>query len=342
MSQNRADDEPLGEVSDDVSPSSHSPVVRNATRDFTRDDEARAGQPPVPHHGRAMSAAELADAQDTFRRAKALAKGLQHGECLEALLGLNGELAGADDEQLHIIIEEKLSPPEQLLLSALYLQGVCEGKLERHAAAVQTGRRLAARFPNQREGHYLLGVSLQATGALVDAIAALRKTMAMSKGDGDAGDDGGLYKGLQERVQVAALALKQKLYVDKIQEHGRRFATCRPLRCRACDHAFDHPTPEWLCPRCFPKKFVHVWQPDGAAACACCAKAVGRFGRHHCRCCGHLVCGACSSKKGTVPALGFKEEVRVCDKCRSTAAEVERAAAQRQDARAAATLYEDK
>lgn len=37
--------------------------------------------------------------------------------------------------------------------------------------------------------------------------------------------------------------------------------------------------------------------------------------QHHCRKCGQAVCGKCSSKRSTIPLMGFEFEVRVCDSC---------------------------
>jgi stress response protein SCP2 len=37
--------------------------------------------------------------------------------------------------------------------------------------------------------------------------------------------------------------------------------------------------------------------------------------RHHCRGCGHIYCGECSSKKKSVPKWGYTNPVRVCDTC---------------------------
>lgn len=37
--------------------------------------------------------------------------------------------------------------------------------------------------------------------------------------------------------------------------------------------------------------------------------------QHHCRNCGEVFCGKCSSKVTSIPKLGFEREVRVCDSC---------------------------
>ncbi|KAH9503961.1 hypothetical protein Btru_067460, partial [Bulinus truncatus] len=37
--------------------------------------------------------------------------------------------------------------------------------------------------------------------------------------------------------------------------------------------------------------------------------------KHHCRNCGEVFCGKCSSKSSIIPKLGFEREVRVCDSC---------------------------
>ncbi|ROT75781.1 WD repeat and FYVE domain-containing protein 2 isoform X2 [Penaeus vannamei] len=47
--------------------------------------------------------------------------------------------------------------------------------------------------------------------------------------------------------------------------------------------------------------------------------------QHHCRKCGKAVCDSCSSKRSTIPVMGFEFDVRVCDNCHSTISDQERA-----------------
>ncbi|MPC38082.1 Hepatocyte growth factor-regulated tyrosine kinase substrate [Portunus trituberculatus] len=37
--------------------------------------------------------------------------------------------------------------------------------------------------------------------------------------------------------------------------------------------------------------------------------------KHHCRACGQVFCGDCSSKSSTIPKFGIEREVRVCESC---------------------------
>ena len=38
-------------------------------------------------------------------------------------------------------------------------------------------------------------------------------------------------------------------------------------------------------------------------------------GKHHCRKCGSVICQSCSNERRPIPLLGYKEPVRVCDRC---------------------------
>ncbi|XP_014476437.1 PREDICTED: hepatocyte growth factor-regulated tyrosine kinase substrate [Dinoponera quadriceps] len=57
-----------------------------------------------------------------------------------------------------------------------------------------------------------------------------------------------------------------------------------------------------------------VWA-DGEV-CHRCRIAFGLVQRkHHCRACGQVFCGQCSSKHSTLPKFGIEKEVRVCEAC---------------------------
>lgn len=61
-----------------------------------------------------------------------------------------------------------------------------------------------------------------------------------------------------------------------------------------------------------------TWVPDREApSCHQCAKGFTFIRRrHHCRACGGVFCGACSSNRITIPRLDYTStEVRVCDHC---------------------------
>lgn len=80
-------------------------------------------------------------------------------------------------------------------------------------------------------------------------------------------------------------------------------------------------TPEWLdsdsCQKCeqpFFWNFKQMWD----------CKKIG-LRQHHCRKCGQAVCGKCSSKRSTIPLMGFEFEVRVCDSCFDSITDEERA-----------------
>merc|ERR1712038_1897261 len=50
--------------------------------------------------------------------------------------------------------------------------------------------------------------------------------------------------------------------------------------------------------------------------CHRCRVSFGMLTRqHHCRACGQVFCGKCSSKSCTIPKFGLEKEVRVCDSC---------------------------
>lgn len=88
--------------------------------------------------------------------------------------------------------------------------------------------------------------------------------------------------------------------------------------CPKCLAKYAKPPPEWDCPMCLRKtrQRIKTWQPDeNSDACMVCGGGVGMFSRHHCRNCGRVVCGKCSEGKANIPALGFREPVKVCTDC---------------------------
>ncbi|CAG7726980.1 unnamed protein product [Allacma fusca] len=64
--------------------------------------------------------------------------------------------------------------------------------------------------------------------------------------------------------------------------------------------------------------FVSDTAPEWADSNTChrCRTEFGVINRkHHCRACGQVFCGKCSSKTATLPKFGIEKEVRVCDAC---------------------------
>jgi len=59
------------------------------------------------------------------------------------------------------------------------------------------------------------------------------------------------------------------------------------------------------------------WVPD--AKYTHCMKCPTKFGlfhrRHHCRCCGKLLCRKCTRNKKTLPSIRYYSRVRVCNDC---------------------------
>lgn len=79
--------------------------------------------------------------------------------------------------------------------------------------------------------------------------------------------------------------------------------------------------------RTFPKleeadaMFTSDTAPDWADGEVCdrCRTAFSfTLRKHHCRNCGQVFCGQCSSKTSTLPKYGIEKEVRVCDGCFET------------------------
>jgi FYVE zinc finger/MORN repeat len=59
------------------------------------------------------------------------------------------------------------------------------------------------------------------------------------------------------------------------------------------------------------------WQPDSKfkACFKCDAPFTVMNRRHHCRHCGSVFCGSCTSKKLSLDNIGSTEPARVCDEC---------------------------
>jgi hypothetical protein len=59
-----------------------------------------------------------------------------------------------------------------------------------------------------------------------------------------------------------------------------------------------------------------VWEPQTSTKCFECSRNFNFFRRqHHCRHCGHVVCGDHSESRFILEDLGYNEPVRVCDTC---------------------------
>ena len=55
---------------------------------------------------------------------------------------------------------------------------------------------------------------------------------------------------------------------------------------------------------------------DSCSACTLCASQFGLLNRrHHCRSCGFIFCGYCSTKSSLILWRGDRQELRVCDVC---------------------------
>lgn len=88
--------------------------------------------------------------------------------------------------------------------------------------------------------------------------------------------------------------------------------------CPHCHAKYSKPPPEWDCSMCLRKFRQHVkcWQPDDKSPnCAVCKRGIGRFSRHHCRCCGRSCCGACTDYQAKITSVGYNSPVRVCKQC---------------------------
>lgn len=79
----------------------------------------------------------------------------------------------------------------------------------------------------------------------------------------------------------------------------------------------SHDTSPHRCSNSRPAVEPPLWIPDDEAPrCMACALAFTTFRRrHHCRNCGRVFCGACSSTTAPLPKFGLVKAVRVCRDC---------------------------
>lgn len=63
------------------------------------------------------------------------------------------------------------------------------------------------------------------------------------------------------------------------------------------------------------------WEEDqNCEDCSCClVKFTVTRRKHHCRKCGRVVCGVCSSYRAAIPEMGFLQPVRICVECNCAA-----------------------
>uniref|UniRef100_A0A3Q3SQV3 WD repeat and FYVE domain containing 2 n=1 Tax=Mastacembelus armatus TaxID=205130 RepID=A0A3Q3SQV3_9TELE len=107
-----------------------------------------------------------------------------------------------------------------------------------------------------------------------------------------------------------------------IELQGHKITFSQETKYKKCvADVFFEQTPEWLdsdsCQKCeqpFFWNFKQMWD----------SKKIG-LRQHHCRKCGQAVCGKCSSKRSTIPLMGFEFEVRVCDSCHESITDEDRA-----------------
>lgn len=89
-------------------------------------------------------------------------------------------------------------------------------------------------------------------------------------------------------------------------------------RCPRCYTRYSRPPPQWECTVCWQQdgNKIKVWQRDDESnVCMLCDSVIGRWSRHHCRCCGRLVCSKCCGKRAILPNMGFVDPQKVCDEC---------------------------
>ena len=169
-------------------------------------------------------------------------------------------------------------------------------------------------YPRRAEGHYLGAMVLADEDRIQEAIDAFKVARSMNE---ELGDLVTIVKQRMSDLAVQIRDMRHQRLRDALADHGKRYNTYATPKCPKCEATFDKPTPQWLCTKCFADgKEVQVWEPDEASGRCChCNETVGFMGRHHCRCCGKLVCSSCSPDKQRLPLLGFATPQRVCTQC---------------------------
>lgn len=187
--------------------------------------------------------------------------------------------------------------------------GVCLGNIGEHKAAQDIADKLLLRCPNRCEGYYLAGMitSANCNNKKMDDVKALFDKGASLDPAGPA---------RLSRLQDVVRRRHALKYQESVKKFGEAVKALANPTCPTCNEVFPSPTPEWYCTKCWPQKYVRVWESDSVSVCCACGGSVGALARHHCRCCGKLCCGPCSAGLGhAVPVLNFKTPVRVCAPC---------------------------
>ena len=212
-----------------------------------------------------------------------------------------------------------IAPQSYIVPTVLFLKGHFEmitGDLE---AALATGEKCAAEFPQRCEGYYLKALAYEALKQPSNAVSMAQAGRVTYSETGEEFPlEGELLETVNQlfvRLAIKVKGSKQDEFRQAMKAHGDKFDAYTGGICKKCHNQFFTPTPQWMCVHCWPTKEELVWEPDSVTLCCCCNGSVGKFTRHHCRCCGHVVCSKCSKNKSSVGLLNYLDPVKVCDKC---------------------------
>lgn len=102
-------------------------------------------------------------------------------------------------------------------------------------------------------------------------------------------------------------------------------AVRQTARCLVCHSCVSFQAPDWVdaeeCHRCRVQFGVMTRKVHTASLWTSLGLWMRSFDltvsgvQHHCRACGQIFCGKCSSKYSTIPKFGIEKEVRVCEPC---------------------------